>query len=155
MPYEKEYTCNSIDRVTNLPVGNTLPENLKDNSSKTGNLQTELKMKVGAPIVITTNHSKQKYLEDGIVNGARGFVQAIQVSKANTDKVEVVWIVFNNESVGRLYRFEHNHLRKLFNPGSEMATPILPTRKNFKVKFGNVEYQRQNFALSVAYAICS
>ena len=34
-----------------------------------------------------------------------------------------------------------------------MATPILPVRKNFKLKFGNVEYQRQNFALSLAYAI--
>jgi hypothetical protein len=110
-------------------------------------------LKVGAPIVITTNHSKQKYREDGIVNGARGFVQAIQESKANSDKVEVVWIIFNNESVGRLYRFEHNYLRKTFNPGDEMATPILPTRQNFKVKFGNVEYQRQNFALSLAYAV--
>ena len=112
LPCEKEFTCNSIDRVTNLPVGNTLPEKLRDNSSKTGNLQTELKVKVGAPIVITSNHSKQKYREDGIVNGARGFVQAIQVSRENPDKVEVVWIVFNNESVGKLYRFEHNHLRK-------------------------------------------
>ena len=153
LPHEKEYTCNSIDRVTNLPVGNTLPDKLRENSSKTGNLQTELKLKVGAPIVITSNHSKQKYREDGIVNGARGFVEAIQVSKENTDKVEVVWIVFNNESVGRLYQFEHNHLRKTFNPGHAIATPILPTRKNFKVKFGNVEYQRQNFALSLAYAI--
>jgi hypothetical protein len=31
LPKEKEYTCNSIDRVTNLPVGNKLPENLKNN----------------------------------------------------------------------------------------------------------------------------
>ena len=153
MPNGKEYTCNSIDRVTNLPVGNTVPEKLKNNPGKTGNLQTELKLKVGAPIVITSNHSKQKYQEDGIVNGARGFVQAMQVSKENPDKVEIIWIIFNNESVGRLDRFEHNHLRKNFNPGHEMSTPILPTRKNFKIKFGNVEYQRQNFALSLAYAI--
>ena len=34
-----------------------------------------------------------------------------------------------------------------------MATPILPVRKNFKLNFGAVEYQRQNFALSLAYAI--
>ena len=153
LPDEKEYTCNSIDRVTNLPVGNNLPHKLKENAGKTGNLQTELKLKVGAPVVITSNHSKQKYREDGIVNGARGFVQAIQVSVDNLEKVEVVWIVFKNENIGRLYRFEYKHLRRKFNPGHENATPILPSRKNFKIKFGNVEYQRQNFALSLAYSV--
>ena len=40
---------------------------LKDNPGKTGNLETELNLKVGAPVVITTNHSKQKYREDGIL----------------------------------------------------------------------------------------
>ena len=73
LPDQEEYICNSVDRVTNLPAGNKLPEKLKENPGKTGNLQTELKLKVGAPVVITSNHSKQKYREDGIVNGARGF----------------------------------------------------------------------------------
>ena len=59
LPEEQEYSCNSIDRVTNLPVGNQLPEKLKVNPGKTGNLQTELKLKVGAPIFITTNHSNK------------------------------------------------------------------------------------------------
>ena len=107
LPNEKEYFCNSIDRVTNLPGDTKLPEKLNRNPGNTGNLQVELKIKVGAPMVITSNHSKQKYREDGIVNGARGYVQAIQVSSGDPDKVEVVWIVFNNENVGRLYRFEH------------------------------------------------
>ena len=57
LPYEKEYACNSIDRITNLPGGRKLPDKLVDNSSKTGNLQTQLKLKVGPPIVITSNHS--------------------------------------------------------------------------------------------------
>ena len=64
LPHVKEYTCNSVDRVTNLP-DRKLPGRLKDNPGKTGNLQTELKLKVGAPIVITSNHSKQKFREDG------------------------------------------------------------------------------------------
>ena len=153
LPFEKQYSCDSTDRVTNLPVGTEVLNKVKDNPGKTGNLQTELILRVGAPVVITSNHSKQKYREDGIVNGARGFIQAIQVSKENSEKVEVIWIVFNNSNVGRLYRFEHKHLRNNFNPGDENATPILPTRKNFKLKFGNVEYQRQNFALSLAYAV--
>ena len=68
LPHEKEYTCNSIDRVKNLPGERKLPENLKDNPGRTGNLLTELNLKVGAPVVITTNHSKPKYREDGIVS---------------------------------------------------------------------------------------
>ena len=116
IPYEKEYTCKSIDRVTNLPGKQKLSANLKDNPGKTGNLSTQLNLKVGAPVVITTNHGKQKYREDGIVNGARGFVQSIQVSKENPDKVDVIWVVFNKESIGQLYRFEHNYLKKHFNP---------------------------------------
>ena len=152
LPDEKEFICNSVDRVTNLP-GRKLPNRLKDNPGKTGNLQTELKLKVGAPVFITTNHSKKKYKEDGIVNGARGFVQSIQVSKENSDKVEIIWIVFNKENVGRLYRFDHRHLRQQYNPGHESATPIMPERKNFKENFGNIEYQRTNFPLSLAYAM--
>ena len=139
--------------MTNLPGSNKLPDCLNDNPGKTGNLQTQLKLRINAPVVITSNHSKRKYREDGIVNGARGFVQAIQTSKSNPEKVDVIWVRFNNEDVGRLYRFEHNHLRKEFNPGDQLATPILPTRRNFKLKFGNVEYQRQNFPLSLAYAV--
>ena len=101
LPDVKEYICNSVDRVTNMP-GRNLPNRLKDNPGKTGNLQTELRLKVGAPVLITSNHPKKKYKEDGIVNGARGFVQAIQVSKNNPEKVEIIWVVFNKETVGRL-----------------------------------------------------
>ena len=153
LPEEKEFVCDSKDRVVNLPDDNDLPVSLKRNAGRTGNLQTRLKLKVGAPVVITANNTKRKYREDGLVNGARGYVQAIQVSKDDPEKVEVVWVVFNNEDIGKLYRFEHRHLRSNFNPGHKLATPILPVRRTFKTNFGNIEYQRQNFALSLAYAV--
>ena len=152
LPNLKEFVCNSTDRVTNLP-DRALPDRLKNNPGKTGNLQTELKLKVGAPVFITTNHPKKKYKEDGIVNGARGFVQSIQVSNNSPDKVEIIWVIFNKETIGRLYRFDHKYLRKHHNPGHELAMPILPERKNFKERFGNVEYQRTNFPLTLAYAM--
>ena len=153
LPTEKEYFCNSIDRVKNLPGKQTIPHKLKENPGKTGNLSSELKLKIGAPVVITTNHHNKKYKDDGIMNGARGFVQSIQVSKDNIEKVDIIWVVFNNESVGRLYRYDYRHLRKSFEPGHELATPILPQRRNFTLNFGNVEYQRTNFPLSLAYAL--
>ena len=67
LPDENEYVCNSIDRVTNLP-NRKLPSRLKDNPGRTGNLQTELRLKVGTPVFITSNHSKNKYKDDGIVS---------------------------------------------------------------------------------------
>ena len=153
LPNAREFVCNSIDNVKNLPAERNLPSNVNDNPAKTGNLLNILKIRIGVPIVVTCNHSKKKYREDGIMNGARGFVQAVQVSKEDPDKVEVIWVVFHDENIGKLYRFEHRHLLKGFYPGHKLATPILPQRKNFTLKMGNVEYQRSNFPLSLAYAI--
>ena len=44
-------------------------------------------------------------------------------------------------------------MKKHHNPSHELATPIIPLRKKCTVKFGNVEYQRTNFPLTLAYAI--
>ena len=105
--------------------------------------------------MITTNNKKAKYREDGMGNGARGYVSAIQVSPENQDKVEIIWVVFKNEKIGRRYRFDHQELREKFNPGHPLATPILPERNRFTVQWGNVQYQRTNFPLSLAYALTS
>lgn len=157
LPDAKLYSCNSIDRVMNLPENIArrpqLSQRLKDNPGRTGNLISELFLKIKAPVVLTVNHQKLKYREDGIVNGARGFVHSIQTSKKDPEKVEVIWVVFNNEKIGKLYRFEHAHLRRNLKPGHPLATPILPLRKNFKLQFGSIEYQRTNFPLALSYAI--
>ena len=154
LPNQKEYVCYSVDRTTNLP-DRKLSDKTKENPGKTGNLSTQIQLREGAPVIITVNHPKKKYKEDGIINGARGFVQSIQTTKTDPEKVEIVWVVFNKETVGKLYRFEHRHLRKGYDPGHPRATPILPERKTFKEKYGNIEYQRTNFPLALAYAMTS
>ena len=60
LPDEKEFNCNSIDRVVNLPPRGNLPKIKACNTGKTGNLQSQLKLKVNAPVVVTSNHSKKK-----------------------------------------------------------------------------------------------
>ena len=50
----------------------------------------------------------------------------------------------------RLYRFEHGHLRQNFLPGHKKSTQILPVRKK---TLQNVEDQRTNFPLALAYAV--
>ena len=65
----------------------------QENPNKTGNLPSVLKVKINAPVVITSNHPKAKYREDGIVNGARGYIQAIQVNKNDPEQVEIIWVI--------------------------------------------------------------
>ena len=79
LPDQKEYSCNCVDRALNLPNAPRISEKDQQDLNKTGNLPKSLKLKVGAPIVVTSNHSKAKYREDGFVNIARGYVQALQI----------------------------------------------------------------------------
>ena len=153
LPSEKEYSCNSVDRVTNVPLQAKLSEGERSNLGKTGNLPTTLKLKVNAPVVMTSNHKKRKYKEDGLVNGARGYVSAVQTDVENPDVVKAVWVVFNDETIGRRYRSENYNLRQGFDPGHTLAVPILPERRTFQTGRGGVKYQRTNFPLSLAYAI--
>ena len=76
LPTERLYECFSTDRVMNVPKASPLSENIP--YTQTGQLPPKLFIKKGAPIVLTTNHSKAAYKEDGIMNGARGYIDHIQ-----------------------------------------------------------------------------
>ena len=41
--------------------------------------------------MITSNHSKKKYKNNGLVNGARGYIDSIQPSKENSDVAKIIW----------------------------------------------------------------
>ena len=45
----------------------------------TGNLAKSLLLKVEAPIILTVNHTKAKYCEDGIVSSARGYISVLLI----------------------------------------------------------------------------
>ena len=72
--------------------------------------------------MVTSNHSESQYKNNGIVNGARGYIDSIQVSKENSDDIEVVWVVFMDESTGRLPREDKKHLLKFHKPFNPCAT---------------------------------
>ena len=106
--------------------------------------------------MITTNHKTARYKEDGIVNGAKGYIDHIQMSKKNPDVVDVIWVVFQNEDVGRkCYKREKIHLRPRGSEDylDERALPILPARRSFEVQHDNLHYVRKQFPLTLAYAM--
>ena len=56
LPNAKTYTCFSTDRTINVSKANDLPKDMP--YTQTGQLPPKLQIKIGAPVVITTNHSK-------------------------------------------------------------------------------------------------
>ena len=144
------HTSVALDRCTNLENPPEVPSKLS--LTQTGGLETKILLKKDAPIVITSNHPQAKYKEDGIVNGAKGYVDSLQVSRSNPDKIEVVWVVFKDKNVGKLLRYELRNLNKLHKPDSEKAVPILRQKKAFSIQNGEVKFQRYQFPLTLSYA---
>ena len=153
LPSERTYTCTSVDQTLNVseakaPLDKSIPY------TQTGSLPGELQVKVGAPVVITANHRQRKYKEDGLMNGARGFIEHIEVSETDPELVTVIWVVFNNRENGALYRAAPEHLKLRRDQNlSEFATPILPVKRTFKYKGGNIDYQRKQFCLTLGYCV--
>ena len=102
--------------------------------------------------MITSNHSKSKYKNDGIVNGARGYIDSIQASSTDPDVAEVVWIRFHDDKIGQLLRIDSVSLLKNFKPNDSLSVPITKQKKPFKTT-GNVEYLRDQFPLTLCYAV--
>ena len=105
LPNEKTYKCFSTDRVMNVSKAHDLPDNLP--YTQTGQLPPQLHIKVGAPVVITTNHSKSVYKEDGMMNGARGYIDYIEVNKEDPEEVEIIWVVMNHKESCAKYRSDY------------------------------------------------
>ena len=151
LPNKKEYVCLAKDKVTNLKKFVPPPESVS--YSKSHGMMKNLILREGAPVVVTVNHKKAKYKEDGIVNGAKGYIDHIQTSKENNEEVEIVWVVFTNEDIGKRYRRDHYNLRHDKDFLHERSTPILPERKPFEVSQGNLHYVRSQFPISLCYAM--
>ena len=150
----EEYVCLSNDKVTNKDQHTPVPGTLS--YSKTKGMMKNLIIQQGAPVMITINHKTTRYKEDGIVNGAKGYIDYIQMSQKNPDIVEVIWVVFQNEDIGaRCYRREKQHMRPRGSDDylHERALPILPVQRPFEVQQGNLHYVRKQFPLTLAYAM--
>ena len=122
IPDKKAYTLSARDQSTN--IANPPPLSSKLPLTATGQLQTKMIFKENAPVMITSNHSIQKYKNNGIVNGARGYIDSIQHNKENPDVAEVVWVRFNDDKIGQLLRRDSMALLKDHKPYDPLSVPI-------------------------------
>ena len=154
LPMAEEYTCLSNDKVTNRKRHTPVPEAVCKH--KTHGMMKNLIIREGAPVMITTNHQVPRFKEDGLTNGAFGYIDFIQVSKKDPDVVDIIWVVFRDKRVGkRHYKAEKRYLRKeeFAHLIHEDALPILPSTKLFEVEQGNLQFMMKQFALTLAYGI--
>jgi len=89
-----------------------------------------------------------------MVNGARGFVDSIQANKEDPDVAEVIWVRFNDDAIGQLLRIDSKGLLNQHKPNDPLAVPIIRQKKQFSGR-GNTEYLRDQFPLTLCYAVTS
>ena len=148
LPNEKQYDIFATDRATNLK------KHPKRGTGKDeGQSSTNLILRCNAPVVIICNHSEEEYREDGINNGARGYIDSIQTNKENPELPEVVWVVFLDDNVGQKLRQDKRYLTNDHKPHNKAAVPIERQKRQFAPNSGNITYQRSQFPLTLAYAL--
>ena len=150
IPHKKSFYSDAKDKCTNNPNAPKVSEKLP--ITRTGQLPTKIRFKEGAPVMITSNHIISKYKNNGIVNGARGYIDSIQPSSSDPDVAEVVWVRFNDDKIGQLLRIDSVALLKNHKPNDPLSVPIKRQKKPFSIK-GNTEYLRDQFPLTLCYAL--
>ncbi len=149
LPGELEYTNESVDKCTNQPNADPPPESLS--YSQTKGLPKKLVLKVGAPILITVNDLK--YKDDGVCNGARGFIDSFQLEEGSESKIKIIWVVFKDEKVGNRLRFDMKELKGSHFTENPKAVPIVVSKARFEINHGNLKYSRSQFPLVLGYAV--
>jgi chromosomal replication initiation ATPase DnaA len=125
---EKLYYASATDRATNFrKVSDPQKQQSKKDESQ---LSASLLLKKNAPVVITSNHSEAKYRQDGINNGARGYIDSIQRNPDDPTIVEVVWVVFIDTTIGQTLRQDKQKLFNQHKPENKLAVPIEKLKKN-------------------------
>ena len=118
-------------------------------AQKTQGLFQNLTLKVGGRFMLISNVD----CSDGLTNGATGTLKMIgQVGNQSGDALSVVWMEFDDESVGKNCRSKYE---QLYTPGVKSSwTPIFKTEKGFRVgKSANVSVLRKQIPLAPCSAM--
>ena len=132
--------CHDSVVSANIPAKECqkLINNLTDDYSKTGQLMKSLTVVVGMIVVHTANVD----VDDGLTNGATGVVKHIDFRMEGTNRPSIIWVLFDDPRVGRIYR-------KLYNSSIHTDwTPVFDVQRTFIVNYKT--YQRIQFPLTPA-----
>ena len=118
--------------------------NIPDKPSATGNLAKELKIKVGARVMITTNID----VSDGLTNGLMGTIVNI-LKDEEEHNVKVILVKFDNSDVGQSARSQ-----SLYKKINRNAVPIIPFQALFQINSSSsCNASRLQFLLKLSWAV--
>ena len=116
---------------------------------QTQSLPFDLSLKVGGKFMLVQNVD----IKDGLTNGASGTLHQVGLKGSeDPEHVFLVWIEFDDETVGSNTRRENKHL---YTPGISCTwTPVFPAARQFPVtRHRNVAVLRRQFPLAACSAI--
>ena len=127
------------DNITNLAN-----INIPDKPSATGNLTKELKIKVSARVMITTNID----VSDRLTNGVMGTIVNI-VKDEEQVNVKVILVKFDNLDVDQSARSQ-----SLYKKINRNAVPIVPFQASFQINSSSsCTASRLQFPLKLSWAV--
>ena len=142
----KETVDSHDDVISDIPKAtkDRLISNLPKDASKTANLPHCLILAIGMIYDITVNLD----VNDGIANGSTCIIKCIEHRVPETARPSIVWVLFNDSSIGSKTRQKYKHL---YHPAIEaLWTPVFDVTRNFLYNYKS--YQRTQFPLKPAAA---
>ena len=142
----KETVDSHDDVISDIPKAtkDRLISNLPKDASKTANLPHSLILAIGMIYDITVNLD----VNDGIANGSTCIIKCIEHRVPETARPSIVWVLFNDSSIGSKTRQKYKHL---YHPAIEaLWTPVFDVTRNFLYNYKS--YQRTQFPLKPAAA---
>ena len=123
--------------------------------TQTANLPSVLNLKLNIPVMITVNSTTKRFKENGIVNGARGFIEGLEFTtrKDGTKRLNIIWVVFPEKETGALLRDAMK--AKGIKHNNSKAVPIMQMSKSFQIKGTNTKAKRKQFPLVICFCMTS
>lgn len=124
-------TVDAIDDISvdvSSALRSLILEKIPDDSKLTMGLQKSLTLGIGLPAEVCLNIDT----EDGLTNGAPCCIKKFDNRVQNSSRCSIIWVEFEDESIGRHWRNRYRHLYTDSIPLS--WTPILETCRRFSFK---------------------
>ena len=138
-----------IDAIDEIPKDIVLPQsqidaNKQRKMSETGNLESQLKLKIGAQVMLTSNLD----IHDRLVNSLVGTFKQI---KYKNNEVSIVYMEFNNNNAGREAMQSYVIAGQLNWVPIKKHQELFGLRKN-KQRFSLTQFTLIQFSLTLSWA---
>ena len=138
-----------IDAIDEIPKDIVLPQsqidaNKQTKMSETGNLESQLKLKIGAQVMLTSNLD----IHDRLVNSLVGTFKQI---KYKNNEVSIVYMEFNNNNAGREAMQSYVIAGQLNWVPIKKHQELFGLRKN-KQRFSLTQFTLIHFSLTLSWA---